>query len=154
MLDDDSRVATAPNPSPTEGDVGLVRAQDFVSHEPFTFDSGVEIPEFTLRYETYGKLNAARSNAIFICHALSGDHHCAGRYTADDRKPGWWDNIIGPGKPFDTNEYFVICANSLGGCRGSTGPASINPRTGRRYNLEFPAVTIRDIVRAHARLVK
>src|SRR5580698_10621564 len=114
MRDDDSNVVTEPNPALTGGDVGIVQAQDFVSREPFTFDNGAEIPEFTLRYETYGKLNAARSNAIFICHALSGDHHCAGRHAADDRKPGWWDNIIGPGKPFDTREYFVICANSLG----------------------------------------
>ncbi len=137
----------------THGDVGVVRPQDFVSREPFTFDCGAEISEFTLRYETYGKLNAAGTNAIFICHALSGDHHCAGRHAADDRKPGWWDNIIGPGKPVDTHEYFVICANCLGGCRGSTGPTSPNPKTGRRYNLDFPALTIRDMVRAHARLV-
>lgn len=135
------------------GDVGVVRPQDFVSQEPFTFDCGAEIPGFTLRYETYGRLNAAGTNAIFICHALSGDHHCAGRHSGDDRKPGWWDNIIGPGKPIDTHDYFVICANCLGGCRGSTGPTSANPRSGKRYNLDFPALTIRDMVRAHARLV-
>lgn len=136
------------------GDVGVVCPQDFVSKHPFKFDCGTEIPEFTLRYETYGKLNAVGTNAIFICHALSGDHHCAGRHSVDDRKPGWWDNIIGPGKPFDTNEYFVICANCLGGCRGSTGPESPNPRSNKRYNLDFPALTIRDMVRAHARLVE
>jgi homoserine O-acetyltransferase len=153
MTDDDSVVQTTDR-ALTGGDVGIVQAQDFVCGEPFTFDCGAEIPGFTLRYETYGQLNAERSNAIFICHALSGDHHCAGRHAADDRKPGWWDNIIGPGKPFDTREYFIICANCLGGCSGSTGPASINPRTGRRYNLDFPVVTIRDIVRAHTRLVK
>jgi homoserine O-acetyltransferase len=153
VTDDPTAVATASRPDANPGDVGVVCPQDFVSKEPFKFDCGAEIPEFTLRYETYGKLNAAGTNAIFICHALSGDHHCAGRHAADDRKPGWWDNIIGPGKPFDTNEYFVICANCLGGCRGSTGPTSPNPRTGKRYNLDFPALTIRDMVRAHARLV-
>jgi homoserine O-acetyltransferase len=135
------------------GDVGLVTPQDFVCREPFTFDNGATIPEFTLRYETYGKLDPARANAIYICHALSGDHHCAGRHHPEDRKPGWWDNIIGPGKPLDTTRYFVICANCLGGCRGSTGPASINPKTGRPYNLDFPALTIRDMVRAQARLL-
>jgi homoserine O-acetyltransferase len=130
-----------------------VRPQDFTSREKFVFDNGAEIPEFTLRYETYGQLNPAHTNAIYICHALSGDHHCAGRYSTADKKPGWWNNIIGPGKPFDTDKYFVICANCLGGCRGSTGPSSINPRTGRRYNLDFPPLTIRDMVRAQARLV-
>ncbi len=135
------------------GDVGLVTPQDFVCREPFTFDCGATIPEFTLRYETYGTLDASRANAIYICHALSGDHHCAGRHHPDDRKPGWWDNIIGPGKPLDTSRYFVICANCLGGCSGSTGPASTNPRTGRPYNLDFPALTIRDMVRAQARLL-
>ncbi len=154
MTDDDTAVATTSKTAAEEGDVGVVRPQDFVCREPFTFDCGAEIPEFTLRYETYGQLNAAHTNAIFICHALSGDHHCAGRHAPEDRKPGWWDNIIGPGKPFDTRKYFVICANGLGGCRGSTGPSSPNPRTGRRYNLDFPALTIRDVVRAHARLVK
>jgi homoserine O-acetyltransferase len=154
MIDDHIAVATAPNPVLEGGDVGVVCPRDFVCQEPFPFDGGAEIPEFTLRYETYGQLDAARSNAIFICHALSGDHHCAGRHAADDRKPGWWDNIIGPGKPFDTNKYFVICANCLGGCSGSTGPSAPNPRTGRRYNLDFPALTIRDMVRAHARLVE
>ncbi|HVU37831.1 MAG TPA: homoserine O-acetyltransferase [Opitutales bacterium] len=154
MSDDDTAVAAAPVSAILGGDVGVVRPRDFVSREPFKFDCGAEIPEFTLRYETYGELNAAGTNAIFICHALSGDHHCAGRHAPEDRKPGWWDNIIGPGKPFDTRRYFVICANCLGGCRGSTGPTSVNPRTGRRYNLDFPALTIRDMVRAHARLVE
>jgi homoserine O-acetyltransferase len=152
-MTDDPALASPPTAA-SAGDVGIVRPQDFVCREPFKFDCGAEIPEFTLRYETYGKLNAAGTNAIYICHALSGDHHCAGRNSPDDRKPGWWDNIIGWGKPIDTNQYFVICANCLGGCRGSTGPASINPRTGKRYNLDFPALTIRDMVRAHAKLVE
>jgi len=153
MTDVEPAAPTPPNAA-ADGDVGVVCAQDFVSRAPFIFDGGAVIPEFTLRYETYGVLNSSGTNAIFICHALSGDHHCAGRNTPEDRKPGWWDNIIGPGKPIDTRRYFVICTNCLGGCRGSTGPASLNPQTGRRYNLDFPALTIRDMVRANARLIE
>jgi homoserine O-acetyltransferase len=153
MTDDDAAVLPPSDAALAGGEVGLVRPQDFTSRAPFTFDGGAVIPEFTLRYETYGELNAARDNAIYICHALSGDHHCAGKHAPDERKPGWWNNIIGPGKPFDTNKYFVICSNCLGGCRGSTGPSSINPATGKRYNLDFPATTIRDIVRAKVRLL-
>jgi homoserine O-acetyltransferase len=100
----------------------------------------------TLAYETYGELNAARSNAILVCHAWSGDAHAAGHYSEGDDKPGWWDDAIGPGKAFDTNKYFVICSNVLGGCSGSTGPASINPKTGKEYALTFPIVTIADMV--------
>lgn len=130
------------------GEVGLVQWKDFVRNEPFVFDSGEEIPQLNLRYETYGKLNALRDNAILICHALSGDHHCAGIHSLSDRKSGWWNNIIGPGKPIDTNRYFVICSNCLGGCQGSTGPKSLNPKTGRPYNMDFPLVSIADMVRA------
>jgi homoserine O-acetyltransferase len=136
-----------------EGEVGLVEYHDFVSEEPFAFEEGGELPGFTLRYETYGKLNAARDNAIFIFHALSGDHHCAGVYSLQDSKPGWWNNMIGPGKPIDTSKYFVLCSNCLGGCQGSTGPSSINPATGRRYGLSFPQVSVRDMVRAQRRLL-
>ncbi|MEX0331961.1 MAG: homoserine O-acetyltransferase [Puniceicoccaceae bacterium] len=121
---------------------------DFHWRQPFAFDSGDEIPGFTIRYETYGKLNAGKSNAILVCHALSGDHHCAGIHSLKDSKPGWWNNIIGPGKPLDTNKYFVICSNCLGGCQGSTGPKSLNPATGSSYNMDFPLVSIRDMVRA------
>lgn len=135
------------------GEVGLVEYQDYTSAEPFAFEDDGELPGFTLRYETYGKLNAARDNAVLICHALSGDHHCAGVYSLQDGKPGWWNNIIGPGKPIDTSRYFVICSNCIGGCQGSTGPASINPETGKRYGLDFPAVSIRDMVRAQKRLL-
>jgi homoserine O-acetyltransferase len=134
------------------GEVGLVEARDFVSSEPFTFDNGQSIPGFTLRYETYGRLNAARDNAIFVAHALSGDHHAAGVNSLADRKAGWWNNIIGPGKAVDTNRYFVVCSNCLGGCVGSTGPSSPNPETGRPWGLAFPQVTIRDMVRADKRL--
>lgn len=140
---------TAPQ-APVEGEVGLVEYQDFVSHEPFHFESGGTIPELTLRYETYGHLNAAKDNAILICHALSGNHHCAGVHSMDERKPGWWNFVVGPGKPIDTSRYFVICSNSLGGCSGSSGPYSINPETGERYRLDFPKLTVRDMVNAQS----
>ncbi|HLS28643.1 MAG TPA: homoserine O-acetyltransferase, partial [Opitutales bacterium] len=135
------------------GEVGLVEYRDFHSEEPFYFESGKSIPSFQLRYETYGRLNADRSNVVLICHALSGDHHCAGVYTLEDRKPGWWNNMIGPGKPIDTTRFFVICSNCLGGCEGSTGPSSIDPKTGKPYGRSFPLVTIRDMVRAQKRLL-
>ncbi len=140
-------------PVADSGSVGIVVPRDFVYTQPFTFKSGQTLPGFTLRYETYGRLNAARDNAIFICHALSGDHHCAGRHSADDRKSGWWDNLIGPGKAVDTNRFFVVCANCLGGCVGSSGPSSINPVTGHPYGINFPFVTIRDMVRAQKLLL-
>ncbi len=133
------------------GEVGLVEPRDFVSTEPFTFDNGQSIPGFTLRYETYGRLNPSRDNAVLVCHALSGDHHCAGIHSLGDRKPGWWNNLIGPGKALDTNKFFVLCCNVIGGCQGSTGPSSIDPRTGRAYGITFPAVTIRDMVRTQKR---
>lgn len=130
-----------------------VEYQDFHYSEPFVFQNGQSIPEFTLRYETYGELNADRSNAILICHALSGDHHCAGVYTENDRKPGWWSNLIGRGKAVDTDRFYVICSNCLGGCQGSTGPSSLNPQTGKPYNTTFPQVTIRDMVHAQEKLL-
>jgi homoserine O-acetyltransferase len=135
------------------GEVGLVEPHDFVSPEPFVCEGGAVLPGFTLRYETYGRLNPARDNAVFVAHALSGDHHCAGIHTLADRKPGWWNNLIGPGKALDTRRYFVLCSNCLGGCQGSTGPSSVNPATGRPWGLSFPAVTIRDMVRADKRLI-
>lgn len=135
------------------GEVGLVEYKDFVCDEPFLFECGQSIPSFQLRYETYGRLNAAKSNAILICHALSGDHHCAGIHSMEDRKAGWWNNMIGPGKAVDTNRFFVISSNCLGGCQGSTGPGSVNPATGEPYNLDFPFVTIRDMVVAQRRLL-
>ena len=148
-LDDDF-----PNATPAEpGEVGLVEPRDYVSSEPFTCDDGQILPGFTLRYETYGRLNAACDNAILVCHALSGDHHCAGIYALTDKKTGWWNNLIGPGKALDTNKFFVLCANVLGGCQGSSGPASINPATDRAFGISFPAVTIRDMVRSQRRLL-
>ena len=135
------------------GEVGLVTPRDFVCARPFTFKSGQSLPGFTLRYETYGTLNATRDNAVLICHALSGDHHCAGVHATDDRKPGWWNNLIGPGKAVDTNRFFVVCANVLGGCVGSSGPSSSDPETGQSYGIRFPFVTILDMVRAQKLLL-
>jgi homoserine O-acetyltransferase len=137
-----------PSALPEPGEVGLVEVHDFVHPHPFTFESGQVLPGFTLRYETYGRLDAARDNAIVICHALSGDHHCAGIHALTDAKPGWWNNFIGPGKAVDTSRLFVLCANVLGGCQGSSGPLSIDPATGKPFGLTFPFVTIRDMVRA------
>ena len=135
------------------GDVGIVQPRDYVHDRPFTFKNGQVIPGFTLRYETYGALNETRDNAILICHALSGDHHCAGWHSPEDRKPGWWNNLIGPGKAVDTRQFHVICANVLGGCQGSTGPLSTDPATGRPYGVHFPAVTIRDMVNSQRHLL-
>ena len=153
---DDVESPPVPGTTPTHlalGEVGLVAPSDFVCAEPFTFKSGQTLPGFTLRYETYGTLSATRDNAILICHALSGDHHCAGWHSADDKKPGWWNNLIGPGKAVDTARFFVVCANVLGGCQGSTGPSSLNPATGHPYGVAFPFVTILDMVRAQKLLL-
>ncbi len=135
------------------GEVGLVQWKDFHWENDFVCESGDTIKGFTLRYETYGRLNPEKDNAVLVCHALSGDHHCAGIHSLKDRKQGWWNNLIGPGKALDTNKYFVICSNCLGGCQGSTGPKSLNPATGRSYNLDFPLVSIRDMVQAQYRLL-
>jgi len=145
---------TAPNLRHLAGDdVGIVRARDFTHPGKFTFKSGQEIQGFTLRYETYGTLNATRDNAVLICHALSGDHHCAGWHSESDPKPGWWNNLIGPGKAVDTRRFYVVCANVLGGCQGSTGPSSVDPATGAAYGTRFPFVTIRDMVMAQKLLL-
>jgi homoserine O-acetyltransferase/O-succinyltransferase len=134
--------------------VGLVSPQLIHFAEPLTLRSGNVIANYDLMVETYGQLNANRSNAILICHALSGDHHAAGYYNPDDEKekPGWWECCIGPGKAFDTNKFFVVCLNNLGGCAGSTGPSSINPETGRPFGPDFPIMTVRDWVNSQARL--
>ncbi|MBO5721486.1 MAG: homoserine O-acetyltransferase, partial [Lentisphaeria bacterium] len=116
-------------------------------------DCGRKLCDVTLRYETYGTLSESGDNAVLIFHALSGDAHVAGKYTPEDRKPGWWDEMVGPGKFIDTEKYFVICSNVIGGCSGSTGPRSVNPATGELYNLDFPVITIEDMVRAQKRLV-
>jgi len=132
--------------------VGIVAAQTAHFPEPLTLKSGAVLSAFDLTYETYGTLNADKSNAVMICHALSGNHHVAGKYKADDKHPGWWDNLIGPGRPLDTNRFFVIGLNNLGGCHGSSGPSSINPATNKPWGAEFPVVTVEDWVASQARL--
>ena len=138
---------------PLEGEVGLVAPKDFHSEEPFLFERGGRIESLDIRYETYGELNAAKDNAILVCHALTGDHHCAGFHFDDERKPGWWNDMIGPSKPIDTNRFFVICSNCLGACQGTTGPSSVNPATGQSFGLSFPDLTVSDMVRAQKLLV-
>jgi homoserine O-acetyltransferase/O-succinyltransferase len=133
--------------------VGIVSPQVAHFTEPLTLKSGAVLPQFDLVYETYGKLNSAKSNAVLVCHALSGNHHVAGRYKEDDKYPGWWDNMIGPGKPLDTNRFFVIGVNNLGGCHGSSGSASINPETGQPWGSQFPVVTVEDWVASQAMLM-
>jgi homoserine O-acetyltransferase len=134
--------------------VGLV--SDTVAHFPdgLALESGERLEAFDLAYEAYGELNADRSNAVLVCHALSGDHHAAGYQSMEDRKPGWWENFIGPGKPLDTDHWYVVCVNVLGSCKGSTGPASINPATGEPYGLDFPIVTVRDWVASQHHLMQ
>ena len=135
--------------------VGLVTTQTFTFAEdtPMRLESGATLGPVTVAYETYGRLNADKSNAILIVHALSGSGNAAGYHNPDDAKPGWWDDCIGPGKAFDTNRFFVICSNVLGSCYGSTGPASTNPATGKPYGLSFPVVTVGDMVRAQVKLM-
>ncbi|HTO17824.1 MAG TPA: homoserine O-acetyltransferase [Pseudomonas sp.] len=135
-----------------EDSVGLVAPRIATFAEPLALACGRELADYQLVYETYGELNAARSNAVLICHALSGHHHAAGYHNPDDRKPGWWDSAIGPGKPIDTNRFFVVALNNLGGCNGSTGPASLNPASGKPYGADFPVVTVEDWVHSQARL--
>ncbi len=132
--------------------VGVVTPQRLSIEQPITLACGVTLDSYELVYETYGHLNAARDNAVLVCHALSGDHHAAGYHAPEDKRPGWWDNCIGPGKPVDTNRFFVVCPNNLGGCAGSTGPLSLNPATGRPYGPDFPIVTVRDWVVSQAQL--
>ena len=135
-----------------EDSVGLVSPQVMHFSEPLPLACGRELADYDLIYETYGSLNAARSNAVLICHALSGHHHAAGYHSTEDRKPGWWDSCIGPGKPIDTRKFFVVSLNNLGGCNGSTGPGSRNPATGRVYGADFPVLTVEDWVHSQARL--
>jgi len=132
--------------------VGVVAPQTAHFADPLILKSGAVLPAYDLVYETYGTLNADKSNAVLVCHALSGTHHVAGKYSEDDKYPGWWDNMIGPGKPLDTNRFFVIGVNNLGGCHGSSGPASINPASGKPWGSAFPVVTVEDWVEAQARL--
>ena len=132
--------------------VGLVTPQVLHFAEPLALACGRSLADYELIFETYGELNATASNAVLICHALSGHHHAAGYHSPDDRKPGWWDSCIGPGKPIDTNKFFVVSLNNLGGCNGSTGPSSLNPATGKPFGADFPVMTVEDWVHSQARL--
>ncbi len=139
------------------GSVGIVEEKTFTFAEesdPMLLECGRTLGPITLAYETYGTLSADKSNAILILHALTGDAHVAGFHSENERKPGWWDTMVGPGKAFDTDKYFVICSNVIGGCKGSSGPSSTNPETGKPYGLSFPIVTIKDMVRAQKALVE
>ena len=132
--------------------IGIVSPSTAHFNQPLSLKCGEVLSEFDLIYETYGELNQEKSNAVLICHALSGTHHVAGRYTPEDKYPGWWDNLIGPGKPLDTNKFFVIGVNNLGGCHGSSGPVSIDQKTNKPYGASFPVVTVEDWVNSQAML--
>ncbi|PXW90760.1 homoserine O-acetyltransferase [Nitrosomonas sp. Nm84] len=134
--------------------VGVVTPQYVQIDKPLQLKSGLVLDSYHLVYETYGQLNAARSNAVLICHALSGNHHVAGVYAETEKSHGWWDNMVGPGKPIDTERFFVIGVNNLGGCHGSTGPASIDTKTGKHYGASFPVVTVEDWVETQAQLAE
>ena len=135
-----------------EDSVGLVTPSSIDFQGPLPLECGSTLTDYSITYETYGELNAARSNAVLVCHALSSHHHAAGYHSMDDRKPGWWDTCIGPGKAIDTNRFHVVCSNNIGGCHGSTGPASINPATGQPYGKTFPDIVVKDWVRSQALL--
>lgn len=139
----------------TAGGLGRVRTQRVVlfdQADPLVLESGASLAPVEVAYETYGTLDDDASNAVFVCHALTGDAHAAGHHGDPDRR-GWWDNLIGPGRPIDTDRFFVICPNLLGGCQGTTGPSSTDPRTGRAYGLDFPLLTVRDLTQPHRRLL-
>ena len=143
-------------PEESKGSLGIVETRQFTFAEgaaALKLESGETLGPVTLAYETYGTLNAEKSNAILVLHALSGDAHAAGLHRGE-KDPGWWDAMIGPGKPFDTDCYFVICSNVIGGCKGSTGPSSANPQTGKPYGTDFPFVTIGDMVQAQRHLIE
>ena len=136
-----------------DNSVGLVAPQTMQFDEPLPLACGRTLDHYELVYESYGELNAKGSNAILICHALSGHHHVAGYHSMEDRKPGWWETCVGPGKVIDTNQFFVICPNNLGGCHGSSGPMSINPETGKNYGPDFPLMTVEDWVKSQKKLM-
>ena len=131
----------------------IVKTHYVTFDKDLKLQSGATLGPITLAYETYGELNADKSNAILILHALSGDAHVAGQHATTDQKPGWWEEAVGPGKAFDTDRYFIICSNVIGGCRGSTGPSSVNPKTGKPYGLSFPVLTVADMVEAERLLI-
>ena len=131
-----------------DNSVGIVKPNFVNIEQGLNLDCGKTLDNFSLIYETYGNLNQEKNNAILICHALSGDHHAAGYHSVDDKKPGWWDSCIGPGKPFDTNKFFVVSLNNIGGCMGSTGPNTVDKNTGNEYGPDFPIVTVNDWVKS------
>lgn len=133
--------------------IGIVQTQYLKVDEPLTLESGKVLPEYTIAYETYGELNENKDNALLVLHALTGDAHAAGTHSEDDKKLGWWNDMIGPNKAFDTNKYFVIASNMLGGCSGTTGPCTINPITNEKYGLNFPVITIEDTIKVQKKLV-
>jgi len=141
------------NPDQFKESVGIVTPRDFLIEEGLHLQCGQTLAPINLRYETYGTLSEKADNAILLEHALSGDAHVAGYHSEDDEKPGWWDSMVGPGKTFDTDKYFIVCSNVIGGCSGSTGPASVNPKTGKPYNMDFPVLTIADMVHAQKKLM-
>lgn len=136
----------------SQGSVGVVKPEMMQFDEPIELKGGARIDSYQLAYETYGKLNPERNNAILVCHALNASHHVAGVYADHKDNIGWWENLIGPGKPVDTDRFFVLGVNNLGGCHGSTGPSSVDPRTGKKWGGDFPVVTVEDWVEAQARL--
>ena len=140
-------------PHTKSNSVGLVKPQAFHCAEPLSLSCGQTLEQYTLMFESYGELNADASNAILICHALSGNHHAAGYHREGEKYPGWWDSAIGPGKPIDTDKFFVVCCNNIGGCSGSTGPVSTNPSTGNVYGADFPLLTVRDWVNSQRQLM-
>ena len=133
--------------------VGIVQPKIFKSKQSLLLDCGEVLETYELVYETYGKLSKKKDNAILVCHALSGNHHLAGRYSKNDKHPGWWDNLIGPGKPLDTNKFFVIGINNLGGSHGSTGPKTINPKTKKNWGSKFPIITVSDWITSQKVLI-
>ncbi|MDC6484464.1 homoserine O-acetyltransferase [Methylophilaceae bacterium] len=137
----------------TKKNIGIVKSKIFKSLNPLRLQSGKILKEYNLIYETYGKLNKKKDNAVLVCHALSGNHHLAGRYSLKDKSPGWWDNLIGPNKPLDTNKFFVIGINNLGGSDGSSGPKSINMQTKKPWGADFPIATVEDWVNSHEALI-
>jgi homoserine O-acetyltransferase/O-succinyltransferase len=132
----------------------IVTTQYITLPDPITLDSGAKLDPIQVAYETYGRLNSAGSNAVLVCHALSGDAHVAGWHTPEDAKPGWWDDMVGPGKCIDTDKYYVICSNILGGCKGTTGPSSVNPDTGKPFGLDFPVITVGDMVKVQYAFIR
>ena len=135
------------------GSVGQVTPQKMHFAQPLALRSGASLADYVLAYETYGTLDDRRANAVLVCHALNASHHVAGTHAGEARSEGWWDNLIGPGKPLDTDRFFVVCVNNLGSCFGSTGPMDVNPATGRAWGADFPVVTVEDWVDAQARLL-